>query len=56
MFTNNGEAMASHLKDLAKASISFYKDLLAAGFDEQQALAMVLEMQRAIFTGAVKGE
>lgn len=56
MFGSNGEAMASHLKDLAIASMSFYKDLLAQGFEHEAALAMVLEMQKAIFNGATRGE
>lgn len=51
MFMSNGEQMASALKDMAAASTSYYKDLLAQGFNEQQALLMVLEMQRAVFNG-----
>jgi hypothetical protein len=48
MFQDNAEITASALTDVARVAMSFYKDLLAQGFNEAQAMEMVMIWQKGL--------
>jgi len=51
MFTDRNEEMESNLKDMAILSRKYYKELLAQGFTNEQAIRMVITFQKGIFGG-----
>lgn len=48
---NNSERLASSLKDFSIAAWKYYQYLLTEGFNEEQALRIVLNWQSAIVGG-----
>jgi hypothetical protein len=48
MFQDNAEIAASALKDMAMVAMGFYKELLAQGFNEDQAWQMVMVWQKGM--------
>ena len=48
MFEDKAEVTASALKDVAMVAMGFYKELLAQGFNETQAMEMVKIWQKGM--------